>query len=322
MFAENSVPQRRRNPPFPLRIIPSKSFFSSFFPYVPFNRLATSLYSKDTRFVYELIQNAEDNKYTRAEAEGLELYLSFSMYPDRIVLDSNEDGFAAEHVRAICSTGESTKTVAQGYIGEKGIGFKSVFKVAKKVHIQSGPFSFAFEHTRDYSDDGLGMVTPLDEDYEDLPEHVHTRITLILLDPSTFEQRVQDLLNIPDTLLLFLSKLNVLHVNIFPHDQSATEIEYAHFRDDKDNFEVITKTTTIDNKPTKKAQYFHVTRKEIYNLPRDEARKNINQATVVLAFPLDEEDEPIIEQQHAFAFLPLRRAGFTVSCSFFQFHIV
>lgn len=115
--------------------------------------------------MYELIQNAEDNNYKRASANGSTVFLSFSLYPDRIVLDSNEDGFSKEHVKAICSTGDSTKTAAEGYIGEKGIGFKSVFKVAKKVHIQSEPYSFSFEHTRDSSDDGLGMVTPLDEDY-------------------------------------------------------------------------------------------------------------------------------------------------------------
>lgn len=174
--------------------------------------------------MYELIQNAEDNEYTRAEADESQVYLSFSMYPDRIVLESNEDGFSEDHVKAICSTGESTKTVAKGYIGEKGIGFKSVFKVAKKVHIQSGPLSFSFEHTRDSSDNGLGMVTPLDEDYEDLPEGVHTRITLTILDPSSFERRVQDLLNIPDTLLLFLTKLTVLHINIYPQIRAQPKL--------------------------------------------------------------------------------------------------
>jgi hypothetical protein len=89
--------------------------------------------------LYELIQNAEDNDYDRAEAAGLQPSLSFSLYPNRIVIDSNENGFQEGHVKAICSTGESTKALIQGYIGEKGIGFKSVFKVAKKVHIQSGP---------------------------------------------------------------------------------------------------------------------------------------------------------------------------------------
>jgi len=275
-------------------------------------RLATNLYSKDTRFVYELIQNAEDNKYNLAEADEDEPYLSFSLYPDRIVVDSNEDGFHEEHVKAICSTGDSTKTLTQGYIGEKGIGFKSVFKIAKKVHIQSGPFSFSFAYTKDSSDNGLEMITPLDEDYDNLPEQVHTRITLTLSDPSGFEQRVEDLLNIPDTLLLFLTKLKTLHINVYPKIGRPTEAKYTHSVNEDESLETITKTTTVDGHSTEETQDFYVIRREISNLPRDDARKNINKATVVLAFPVDEYNDPIIKQQHVFAFLPLRRAGFTV----------
>jgi hypothetical protein len=261
--------------------------------------------------VYELIQNAEDNNYTRASAKRSTIFLSFNLYPDRIVIDSNEDGFSKEHVQAICSTGDSTKTAAEGYIGEKGIGFKSVFKVAKKVHIQSEPYSFSFEHTRDSSDDGLGMVTPLDEDYDDLPDNVHTRITLTLLDPLSFEQRAQDLLNIPEMLLLFLKKLQVLYINIYPQNKSATKIMYAYSREVFGKLEHVMKRTTIDGNSDEEVQYFHVTRKEIQNLPYDEARQDISRATVVLAFPV-ENGEPIIKQQYAFAFLPLRLAGFTV----------
>ncbi|CZR61946.1 uncharacterized protein PAC_11843 [Phialocephala subalpina] len=274
-------------------------------------RLATNLYSKDTRFVYELVQNAEDNSYTRAVAEGLDIYLRFCLYPDKIVIESNEDGFGENHVKAICSTGESTKVVAQGYIGEKGIGFKSVFKVAKKVHIQSGPFSFSFNYTRDSDDDGLGMVTPLDEDYEDLPDNVNTRITLTLLDPSNFEQRAQDLLNIPDTLLLFLTNLDTLYINVYPSHGSATEIQYSFNVDRGRGTETITKAAIVDGESTNNIQNFYVVKKQIINLPHDAARRHTNQATVVLAFPVDDDEEPVIAQQHVFAFLPLRLAGFT-----------
>lgn len=41
-------------------------------PYLRASSLATNLYSKDTRFVFELIQNAEDNNYTWATALGEE----------------------------------------------------------------------------------------------------------------------------------------------------------------------------------------------------------------------------------------------------------
>jgi len=72
------------------------------------------------------------------------------------VIDSNEDGFSKANINAICSTGESTKTFSQGYIGEKGIGFKSVFKVARKVHVQSGPFSFSFKYQ--HGEEKMGLV--------------------------------------------------------------------------------------------------------------------------------------------------------------------
>lgn len=287
-------------------------------------RLATDLHSKDTRFVYELIQNADDNQYTRAEAEGSQPYLRFGMYPDRIMLDSNEDGFSEDNVKAICSARESTKTVAQGYIGEKGIGFKSVFKVAKKVHIQSEPFSFSFEYTKDSSDDGLEMVTPIDEEYHDLPEDVTTRITLTLLDPSSPDQSDHDLFNIPDALLLFLTKIKVLHIDIYPENGSATRTTYSHLLGDVDKSEIITKKKTIGGTSTDEELRFHVIRKEVNNLPSDKARKHSNQATVVLAFPVDKEknDTPIIQPQHVFAFLPLHLAGFTVSTYFPKIQII
>jgi hypothetical protein len=151
------------------------------------------------------------------------------------------------------------------------------------------------------------MITPQDEDYDDLPEDVGTRITLTLFSPSDFEERVQDLLNIPNTLLLFLNKLERLRINIYRPDEDAMEIEYSKETFD-DNIEVITKTATGDDEDWK----FHVFRKEISKLPLDNARKNINEATVVLAFPVDEEDDPDIDDQQVFAFLPIQDAGFSV----------
>ena len=51
------------------------------------------------------------------------------------MIDSNEDRFSEANIKAICSIGESTKTCKQSYVGEKGSGFKSVFKVAQKVYV-------------------------------------------------------------------------------------------------------------------------------------------------------------------------------------------
>ncbi|EKG15164.1 hypothetical protein MPH_07610 [Macrophomina phaseolina MS6] len=276
--------------------------------------LATNLYSKDTRFLYELIQNAEDNQYCVWTTP----FLNFILYPDKIVIDSNENGFTSLNFKAICSTGESTKTNVQGYVGEKGIGFKSVFKVAKKVHIQSGVFSFSFVYTRDSDDDGLGMVTPLSEPYEDLPANVRTRMTLTLLRPEDFMQRAADLSNLPDTLLLFLSKIRSINVRICSSANTITTVHYKHVRG-SDNLEKILKSIkTYDGTTSIQTKLFLVTRRVIRNLPFDPARKHTNQATIILAFPVDVNDTPILENQHVFAYLPLRRVGFKVCTSLLQ----
>jgi hypothetical protein len=82
-------------------------------------RLAANLYAKDTRFVYELLQNAEDNGYSLAADPP---WLHFAIHQDRIVIDSNEDGFSKANIKAICSISESTKTSVRGYIGERVSG--------------------------------------------------------------------------------------------------------------------------------------------------------------------------------------------------------
>ncbi|KAG7040114.1 putative ino80 chromatin remodeling complex protein [Colletotrichum scovillei] len=142
--------------------------------------LAKNLYSSKARFVFELLQNADDNKYTKASSLGSKPFVSFRIFPRKIVVECNEDGFTQQNLEAICAVGQSSKTGAQGYIGEKGIDFKFVFMVAHKVHIQSGPFSFSFGHKP--GDSGMGMISPMLEETSEELESPLTIITLHLQD--------------------------------------------------------------------------------------------------------------------------------------------
>lgn len=279
--------------------------------------VVNNLYSKETRFLYELIQNAEDNSYSTVTANGEEPFLAFKVYPDRIIIESNEDGFSESDIRAICSVGNSTKKHSAGYIGEKGIGFKSVFKVAQKVHIHSGPFSFAFSHTREDDDDGLGMITPYHEDAQELPHGVRTRMSLTLLDSTKFEERAAEFCEVPDTLLMFLSQLQRLSIELYQPGNDSTTTQYSK-RETKENglyTTFLTKTTRKGMEESTLEQKYYTTKSELHNLPFDEARKDkrgdsIDSATVILAFPVDEYDKPVIKSQYTYAFLPLRRVGF------------
>lgn len=259
-----------------------------------------------------MIQNAEDNQYTKATTAKEDPFLTFTLHPSKIVVDSNEDGFNEANVKAIYSTSQSTKTNAQGYIGEKGIGFKSVFKIASKVHIQSEPFSFAFEHK--FGDSGLGMVTPLLDEFEELPSGIRSRISLTLSPSSDFAELVKDFEDLPDSLLIFLSKLKSITINVMDaSNELVSETVYGYKYSSDNHRGTLTKRRSIEGKQNQSAQHFHITKRTLRKLPTDAARPKTDQAEVVLAFPLDEKSLPIIEQQHVFAYLPVRRVGFNVS---------
>ena len=100
------------------------------------------VYSNKLRFILELIQNVDDCDYS--DESKRELDIKFGVSDGTIVLTYNEDGFKPQNVFAITGIAESGKNISPEKleIGEKGIGFKSVFGVAEKVTIQSGYFSF------------------------------------------------------------------------------------------------------------------------------------------------------------------------------------
>lgn len=100
------------------------------------------LYSNSLRFIFELIQNVDDCDYESPDDCRLDMYFDFNN--NKIVLTYNEVGFTPFNVFAITGIAEAAKNVSsvKNEIGEKGIGFKSVFGVAHKVWIRSGWFSF------------------------------------------------------------------------------------------------------------------------------------------------------------------------------------
>ena len=127
--------------------------------------LSEDLYSKDVHFILELIQNAEDNPYSSEK----DPQLVFQILPEdptktpgtegALLVINNEKGFVEENVRAICKVGASTKSKREGYIGEKGIGFKSVFLVTSKPHIFSAGYQFSFQDAPD-PEVGFGYIIP------------------------------------------------------------------------------------------------------------------------------------------------------------------
>lgn len=85
------------------------------------DRLSKDLYSKDTHFVLELVQNADDNDYPSEmfeEAGEVCPSVRFEVVTDAILVLNNESGFREKNIRALCDVGRSTKGKHKfGYIG-------------------------------------------------------------------------------------------------------------------------------------------------------------------------------------------------------------
>jgi hypothetical protein len=251
------------------------------------------------------------------------------VHPDKIIVECNEDGFTEANVQSICRTGRSSKKSKRGYVGEKGIGFKSVFQVASKVHIQSNSFSFSFQYNGGTSsEEKLGIVTPIPEDeYIPLGDRPLTRMTLTPIQSIRYEDLLAQFQDIPDTLLLFLSTIKELKIKIHHSDQKVSVITFTKSDDSAAKMINLIKIVEDPDDPEEKvvteARYY-IARKQISRLPADKARLGIDECEVVLAFPLDPLDEafsPLISTQDVFAFLPIRSFGFSVGTSKIYLHL-
>ena len=94
------------------------------------------VYTNKMRFLYELIQNVDDCDYDDINNCNLEILFERGNEENgKIILTYNETGFTPANVFAITGIAEAAKNLSEEKveIGEKGIGFKSVFGIAKKV---------------------------------------------------------------------------------------------------------------------------------------------------------------------------------------------
>uniref|UniRef100_A0A3P8TIF1 Wu:fj29h11 n=1 Tax=Amphiprion percula TaxID=161767 RepID=A0A3P8TIF1_AMPPE len=255
------------------------------------DRLSTELYSKDTHFVLELIQNADDNSYP-SEA-GVVPALAFVVERDCITVLNNETGFQKENIKAICDVGRSTKGKHKyGYI-QKGIGFKSVFKVTDCPEIHSNGFHLRFNKTCG----PMGYILP--HWTEDERPLWTTKISL----PLRSENRLtRNLFNdVHPSLLLFLHRLRSItiynqsekrHVTMTRKDLSHSVLEVEH----TEGIErwLVVKTTLK---------------------PKKQIKEDVESTELALAFQLgsDITGGDIVcqpQKQPVFAYLPLRSFGF------------
>lgn len=260
--------------------------------------LSKELYNTDMHFILELIQNADDNHYQTHPS------LLFVLDQTSLNIYNNELGFHEEHIRALCDIGKSTKGKhQQGYIGQKGIGFKSVFTITDRPEIYSNGYRICFnaEHG------SIGYILPewiesesRDNEYLDWS----TRICLPLKTSTHNQLRslIDNFNHLHPSILLFLHRLRSIEI----HNRllSTRQVYQRIDRINSNLIEIHSNNNQIDK--------WFVIKKQL-NIP-EQIKADIQSTEIALAFPLNQitntKSLDLIKQD-VFAYLPIRTYGFT-----------
>ena len=165
-------------------------------------------YSDKTHFVYELVQNADDNI---SRCAGLQLC------ENGLIVWNDGCKFSEEDVRSICSIGFSNKDLTQ--IGTFGMGFKSVYTYTDIPEVYSGDERFRIPIKNPTIPEGID-VDEINAKVVELLEKGNTVFWLPFREsmrPEIEIKRLRDCLrNLEKRSLLFLRNLKMVQW----HDES------------------------------------------------------------------------------------------------------
>jgi hypothetical protein len=190
------------------------------------------------------VQNSDDNRY----APGVTPTLRIEIHRDRLAFHNNEEGFTEDNIVALCNIGASSKVAAAGYIGHKGIGFKSVFKVSRRPRVHSRTYHFEFD-SDGAATDGFAYIIPTPLPFP--PGWDPRSGTAIVLpfqvrpapaagcDPGAgdcgaqvFEMVRANVKDVESSLLLFLNRLK--RIEILDSSQAKSHSRVMHRREEPD----------------------------------------------------------------------------------------
>ncbi|MDQ6531921.1 sacsin N-terminal ATP-binding-like domain-containing protein [Flavobacterium sp. LHD-85] len=190
------------------------------------NVLSKTVFGEVNRFVFELLQNADDSSSGEKE-----ISVNFQLLENHLVFSHDGKHFSPEDVQGISGIGSraSAKDKNTEKTGYKGIGFKSVFGSSDYAHIVSGGFSFRFD--RNYE----GFANPEEYPWQVVP--IWTDQPTAEISPYIDNERVNTIIGINSRenirreimavfedcqIILFLRKVKT--VTLFDGDEKIFEV--------------------------------------------------------------------------------------------------
>lgn len=229
--------------------------------------MLSNLYTDDSHFIYEILQNAED-----AQASEVK----FVLYKDRLEILHDGRSFNESDVKSITKYAKSTKKNDVNTIGKFGLGFKSVYSVTDEPEIHSGGFDFKITE----------FIRPYPVAHNEIPASYTT--LFILYFKTEKKERIYYKLghkfnNLELKTVLFLSNLKSICWEIAEEDQNFYKRSGAYLKEDsidkKTGFKLVTCLSDTSSVPD---QWFVF------------SRGSKNDTFIEIAFKYDEEKKQIV----------------------------
>ncbi|XP_010550746.1 PREDICTED: uncharacterized protein LOC104821528 [Tarenaya hassleriana] len=293
--------------------------------------LSAELYAKDVHFLMELIQNSEDNEYPEGVDPSLEFVITSDDItatgaPATLMIFNNEKGFSEKNIDSICSVGRSTKkgNRKRGYIGEKGIGFKSVFLITSQPYIFSNGYQIRFNEAP-CPHCSLGYIVPEWVDQQPSLDEIRriygsgselpTTTIILPLKADKVKPVKEQLSQIHPEVLLFLSKIKCLSVREHCQDPRLCTVNSIGIVSETDfmtrkSMDAESYTVHLsahgNGKESGKECSYYMWRQKFPVKPenRVERRMEAEDWVITLAFPFGERLGKGISSPGVYAFLP------------------
>ncbi|KAH7253783.1 uncharacterized protein BKA55DRAFT_737541 [Fusarium redolens] len=259
--------------------------------------------------LHELLRFTNGRVFTKAIAAERPRSVVFRILgSDRILIEYNDDGLTKADLEAIRWPASEEQL--------KASNFKEIFIACKKVHIQSGNFSFEFQHNiLDLTD---STISPVWVSSAEIAPINLTRITLHLHDQGSKED-VENLRKIihhqfeelHDATLLFLKELEFMRIEFCDMNDKIHRSK-SWKKENVDEYRVLVTVTSIgQGKVSTDSQLYHLTEQPLDHLA----------TSIILAFPLTDDFKPRADDtivRKLFNFVPLRTwsYGFHVHSDF------
>ncbi len=215
--------------------------------------VSSDIYSESQRFVFELIQNADD------AAVETNNDVHFDFLPNCLIVSHKGKPFDENDIISLTGAGASTKRADPTKTGYKGIGFKSVFGKSERVTIFSNDYQFRFDKSV-HETKLPWQIIPIWTEPKDLATEIQTTISESKFTVSTIievkkpEALLKDLNELLSNgqILLFLRRVSKISVSnngktvsliekkIISQDTSFNEVSL--YKDGKEISSWLTKT--------------------------------------------------------------------------------